>query len=133
MLTGDAAGFADPVTAEGISNAVLSGKLAAEAVIKSGGNPAETSILYNTSLRQTILKELNYSQMISPLVYGYPSARSILFRLYGQKLSELITDIFTGDKKYSSLLNDPLNYLKLFKYLVVGKNSGRVALSKGTK
>ncbi|MEI2422145.1 hypothetical protein V6O07_17835, partial [Arthrospira platensis SPKY2] len=35
LLTGDTAGFADPVTAEGISNALYSGQLAAEAIIES--------------------------------------------------------------------------------------------------
>ena len=34
FVIGDAAGFADPIVAEGISNALLSGKIIAEAILK---------------------------------------------------------------------------------------------------
>ena len=118
FLTGDAAGFADPVTAEGISSAVLSGKIAADTINESYLNPGMAADLYNYKINHSIIDELRFSKIIAALVYTYPAVRGLLFRFYGQKLSELITDIFMGEKKYHDLLTDPLNYYKLIKYLL---------------
>ena len=118
FLTGDAAGFADPVTAEGISNAIQSGKIAAEALIESEMNFNFAADIYNYKINHSIIDEYRFSNIISELVYLYPVIRGMLFRYYGQNLSELITDIFMGDKKYRDLLTDPANYFKLIKYLL---------------
>ncbi len=121
LFAGDSAGFADPVTAEGISGAVQSGSLAAESIMNNNFDEKLVADAYNVAVANSILKEHKYSRIISNFVYKYPGVRSFLFKLYGQKLSELITDIFTGDKKYSDLLSDPANYLKLIKYLFFRK------------
>jgi len=44
FLIGDAAGFADSITAEGISNAIYSGNLLADAIIKSKLDVSKTAI-----------------------------------------------------------------------------------------
>jgi len=46
FLIGDAAGFAEPITAEGISNAILSGKYVAESLIESNLDGKVTEELY---------------------------------------------------------------------------------------
>jgi flavin-dependent dehydrogenase len=55
-LVGDAAGFIDPLTGEGIHFAVLSGRRAAEAIV-SGGNEAR----YEAALAAEMLTELRYA------------------------------------------------------------------------
>jgi len=122
FLTGDAAGLADPVTGEGISHAIESGKIAAEALIESEFNENAASYIYNKKINDTILQEIKFSKIVAGLVYTYPVVRNLLFKLYGQKLSELITDIFIGDNTYKRLLTSPVNYLKLIKYLFPIKN-----------
>lgn len=119
FLTGDAAGFADPVTAEGISHAIQSGKLAAESIIESEMDVNSAADIYNYKLNHSIIDEYRFSKIIAALVYTYPRIRGLLFRFYGQRLSELITDIFMDEKKYRDLLTDPVNYFKLIKYLFV--------------
>ena len=123
ILTGDAAGLADPVTGEGISHAIESGKIAAEALIESEFNVSTVSYIYNMKIKDTILREIKFAKIIAALVYTYPVVRKLLFKLYGQKLSELITDIFVGDNTYKKVLTSPVNYLKLIKYLFPLKNS----------
>jgi len=122
FLTGDAAGLADPVTGEGISHAIESGKIAAEALIESEFNENAASYIYNKKINETILQEIKFAKIVAGLVYTYPVVRNLLFKLYGQKLSELITDIFIGDNTYKRLLTSPVNYLKLIKYLFPIKN-----------
>ncbi|MCL5028172.1 MAG: geranylgeranyl reductase family protein [Bacteroidetes bacterium] len=125
LLTGDSAGFADPVTAEGISNAILSGYLAAEAIIQNNFDEKSVALSYNKKISKKILYENKYSRVIAKIVYQYPKLRLLLFQLYGQKLCELITDIFIGERKYSSLLKNPINYLKLVKYIFVKHNRNK--------
>ncbi len=116
ILTGDAAALADPVTGEGISSAILSGKFAAEAIIESNSDKDKAAVIYNKKIKSDIVREHNYAKIISELVYTYPSIRTFLFKKYGKKLVEMMTDIIMGEKKYSKMLTSPANYLKLIKY-----------------
>ena len=114
MLVGDAAGLADPITAEGISYAIESGKYAAEAIIIGGDKKEIVIKIYKRNVKKIII-ELKYAKILSFFIYTSPTIRSFVFKRYGKKLSELMADVITGRKKYSKLLKDPLNYLKLFK------------------
>jgi flavin-dependent dehydrogenase len=55
LFVGDAAGLADPVTAEGITAGILSGQFAARAILE--GDFAEPAVkrAYRAALRQTLL------------------------------------------------------------------------------
>jgi geranylgeranyl reductase family protein len=114
LLTGDAAGFADPVTGEGISFAIQSGQLAAESIINGNFNPVSVCSGYNTQISRHILPELKAGKFLASLIYGNSGLRVWIIKLYGKKLSELITDVVMGEKKYNELVKDPLNYFKLF-------------------
>ncbi len=114
LVAGDAAGLADPITGEGISSAILSGKLAAEALLQSNLQPLLVEKIYLKKMEDQILKELKAARFLSNFVYASEIIRSLVFKLYGYKLSELITDVITGDKKYSGIVKNPKNYLKLF-------------------
>jgi hypothetical protein len=41
--------------------------------------------------------------------------RKFIFKHYGNQLSELLADVITEKKKYSEIVKNPLNYLKLFR------------------
>ncbi len=115
ILTGDAAGFTDPITAEGITYAVYSGKLAAEAIVAGGFNEVKTAHIYNASVKKLILPDIKAGKILAYLIYRHPQIRHFFLRNYGQKLSEIITDVIMGEKTYNELLKNPLNYLKLLK------------------
>ena len=99
LLVGDAAGLADPVTAEGISPAVRSGGLAAHAIIASELNPPRARAGYHTAL-QPMLAELRVARMLARLLYEHPRARRWVFGRVGQRLVEAITDVFMGARTY---------------------------------
>ena len=50
LFTGDSAGLADLLTAEGISNAIFSGRCAAEAIIKADFDVNTAANLYNKAI-----------------------------------------------------------------------------------
>lgn len=100
FLIGDAAGFADPVTAEGISNAILSGKLAAEAIIESQLNQEKAADLYFEKLSECILPEIKTGLWLSKFFYEQRKIRNLLLKKYGQRFSEAMADVFMGDRTY---------------------------------
>jgi len=100
LLAGDAAGFADPVTAEGISNAILSGKLAAESVINGWSDSREVELLFQKKLNESILPQLKIARYLAKLFYNNDWLRKRIFAKKGQKLSEFVTDIFMGTRHY---------------------------------
>lgn len=100
FLIGDAAGFADPITAEGISNAIYSGNLAAEAIAESKLDGKLAEKLYLEKLNQKLLPELKTSALLAKFFYNQEKIRNLFFKKYGQRFSDYMTDIFTGEKTY---------------------------------
>jgi flavin-dependent dehydrogenase len=100
FLIGDAAGFADPVTAEGISNAIYSGKLAAEAIIESNKDNKLAEKLYLEKLEETLLPELNTGLWLSKWFYEQKTIRNLLLKKFGQRFSEAMADVFHGKRSY---------------------------------
>jgi geranylgeranyl reductase family protein len=119
LLTGDAAGFVDPVTAEGISFAILSGQIAADSIVNNNLVPELVCKEYKYQVSKKIIPELKAGKYLSFFIYSYSWLRVWIVKFYGEKLSELMTDVVMGEKKYSELLKNPLNYFKLlFKWSV---------------
>ncbi len=113
MLVGDAAGLVDPVTGEGISFAIRSGELAAEALIESGFAEPHAADMYCRKLSAEILPEIRYGTLVSRLFYDFPRLRNRIFRNTGGELTEAITDVMMGEKTYRKMFHRPMNYFKL--------------------
>ena len=114
LLTGDAAGLADPVTAEGISAAIRSGQLAAEAILEGRFDDAATRRIYRDRLQATLLPELRVARMLARILYDFPRLRAFLLRRHGQRLSEFLTRVVMGESSYGTAIRSPRNLLKLF-------------------
>lgn len=108
FLIGDAAGFADPITAEGISNAIYSGKLAAEAIIESEKNQELASELYESKLEKDLLPELRTAVWLAKWFYEQKTIRNILLKKYGQRFSEEMADVFHGKRTYPKNIKQTL-------------------------
>ena len=121
LISGDTASLADPITAEGISYAITSGIYAASAIINGQGNKGQVSRIYESDVQKT-LNELKYARYLAFFIYKSSALRSFVFKMYGKKLSNLMTDVITGKVKYSELLKNPVNYLKLFKLPAFSRN-----------
>ena len=119
LIVGDALGLADPITAEGISYAIESGQFAARAIINGKFELTEVVKIYQQLLKP-LLKELRYAKVLAWFVYGNPAVRRSVFKHYGARISELLTDVIMDEKKYSEILKNPKNYLKLFRPLFTG-------------
>jgi geranylgeranyl reductase family protein len=104
LLTGDAAGLADPVTGEGITYAIESGRIAAKALIDGNFDEVQVGRAYHQQLGKKILPELRLGRMLARLLYNHPRLRAWVFRKYGQRLSEAVTDLVMGERTYKEIL-----------------------------
>ena len=100
FLIGDAAGFADPITAEGISNAIYSGFLAAEAIVEHNKVANLASQAYNDKIQNKLLPEIKAGIWLSKWFYEQKTVRNLLLQKYGQYFSESMADIFHGERGY---------------------------------
>jgi geranylgeranyl reductase family protein len=100
FLVGDAAGFADPLSAEGISNAITSGRLAAESIIEGKLDSERSEELYTQKIEMSLLPELKMGVYLSKLFYENERARNFLIKRYGARVCEVMTDILMGNRVY---------------------------------
>jgi flavin-dependent dehydrogenase len=96
LLVGDAAGLVDPITGEGIYNAIVSGQAAAYAIEKEISEGAPASDIFQDQLRETkldlALSERAAKRFYGNLDWGYsaltlPLVRHVALRTYLQGLN----------------------------------------------
>jgi geranylgeranyl reductase family protein len=104
LLVGDAAGLADPLTGEGISLAILSGRLAAESIIAAGLDAGAAARRYAASLRRTMLGELRIARGLAWVLYCRPGLALRLVPRLGQLAGEALTEVVAGRRTYRSLV-----------------------------
>jgi geranylgeranyl reductase family protein len=110
LLTGDAAGLAEPISAEGISNALLSGRLAAQAITDGAMDPDRVSAIYQRELEMSILRERGIAERHARLLYDYRHMRNVMFSLMGETFCEKLIDVIMGERSFASL-GGPLRLL----------------------
>ncbi|HEX2854686.1 MAG TPA: geranylgeranyl reductase family protein [Opitutaceae bacterium] len=115
LFVGDAAGLVDPVTAEGITAGILSGQLAARAIMAGDFSAKKVASIYRETLEKALLADLRIARWLARVLYDCPRLRAGLLTRHGQRLSELITQIVTGETSYTAAVRRPRNYLKLFR------------------
>lgn len=100
FLTGDAAGFADPIVAEGLSNSILSGIYAAESLIESQLDPVRAPEMYHAKIGESLLPEVKTGVLLAKWFYDNTSIRNLLISSFGNLFAEAMTDVFMGERTY---------------------------------
>lgn len=106
MLIGDAAALIDPVTGEGVGNAIRSGRMAAEQIVKCFENrdfTASTMLAYDKRIYGLVWNEMRFSRFMQ-LSFRYPAVINFFTSLaanssrFNRFLDNAITDAeFWGD------------------------------------
>ncbi len=105
FLVGDAAGFADPFTGEGIRWACLSGRLAAEATWRGlrSGLFTQEAATYTEACRGAIDADLAWARWLTRLFARWPEGASRLF-FRRPELFEGLLDVLRGELTYRKLV-----------------------------
>ncbi len=103
LLAGDAAALADPLTAEGISYALASGRHAAAAVLTALRTGPDALAGYDRYLTRELCGDLHYARLVAALSYRFPD---LVVRLAGesQTLRAANTAAVAGTADYRSLV-----------------------------
>lgn len=90
ILTGDAASLVDPISGDGIANAVLSGKLAAKQIINCFDNNDFSKDFvkgYDNELYKSSVAEMKKSLFIQKLLTRFPFLLEVLFLIKGKRVN----------------------------------------------
>ena len=103
LLVGDAAGLCDPLTGEGIRNALLSAKLAADAISEALGREDSDLRGYDAAIQRTILPELRAAMMLLHLVFRLERTAFAVLR-HQERARRTCTRLLRGEVTYAPLL-----------------------------
>jgi hypothetical protein len=70
---------------------------------------------YRTTLQAGLLADLRAARWLAWILYECPRLNAALLTRYGQRMSELMTRVVTGETTYRAALRRPGNYLKLLR------------------
>jgi len=102
-LLGDAAGLADPLTGEGIYNAILSAQLCAPALVNSLRDNRDDLQFYQQSIDRIILPELLIAQKVATLLTRFPR---LIFTLLtrNERIWKNTCKLMRGETNYTAII-----------------------------
>jgi flavin-dependent dehydrogenase len=109
VAAGDTAGFADPITGEGIYYALRSGELAAEALLAADGDAERAARAYRTSVWEEFAADLEYAARIARrfytgrFLYGPFTTRMLQFSRRSAAVRGVMQDLVAGAQPYREL------------------------------
>ncbi|MBI5749580.1 MAG: geranylgeranyl reductase family protein [Nitrospinae bacterium] len=92
LLAGDAGGFVDSFSGEGISNAILSGRIAAESIADSLENGESAGDNYKKRCNSLFVNNLKYSMSFTRLIFRFPEFFLKRFIMDNNLLRQYIED-----------------------------------------
>lgn len=117
LLAGDAAALIDPFSGEGIGNALRSGRIAADHILKSFEQKnfsASFNKSYDKEIYRRMWNEFNISRMLQNLV-RYPAVFNFAIKKAGQSkyLQKTLAEALANVEMKKKLLLKPAFYLRL--------------------
>lgn len=114
LLVGDVAGFADPLTAEGISAAVYSGKLAVQAIT--------TGASYDQLIAAKIIPDLKFSALLADWFYFRPKLARQYLQMRPQHSINRLFKVFAGEARFTEVYQRASWWKKQLMHLFGFKN-----------
>jgi geranylgeranyl reductase family protein len=106
MLVGDAAGLVSPLTGEGISYAIQSGKLAAKIAFEAVSTKSPLHIVeYDKQLKETVGKELADTRWIAGILHKSFKHTDLLFRVAAEDpvMRDHLTNVVSRVSTFSEI------------------------------
>jgi geranylgeranyl reductase family protein len=118
LLVGDATGYVDPITGEGISYAVQGARIAAtilQEALKDGTRRLEE---YTRVLGEEIAKDLSCARKCAGILYGFSNLSQRIIKAHGIRLANLHLEVVSGRMTYRDFCHKLLRLSKVLRILL---------------
>jgi len=113
LVVGDATGFTDPLTGEGIFYALEGALTASEVVLESLDAGYDRLAAYTALIKKAFLKDLIRANRLSALLYKFPRVSHAMLKAFGEVLGENQVEVIAGEQTYGELYAKVLNPVKV--------------------
>ncbi len=108
LLVGDASGFADPLTGEGLFYAIQGAKIASEAIVKGFESEFEQINRYTKSIKKQFQKDLICAGRMAHMLYTFPNLGRRILNAHAEDLASKQLAVICGELTYSKLFRELL-------------------------
>jgi len=108
LLVGDASGFADPLTGEGLFYAIQGAKIASESIIQGFESGFEHITGYTKSIKQNFQKDLICAGRMAHMLYTFPNLGRKILSVHADDLASKQLAVICGELTYSELFRELL-------------------------
>jgi flavin-dependent dehydrogenase len=113
LLVGDAAGFTDPITGEGIYYAVIEAIVSARIILKSLEQDYGSMEIYNRAIKRVLMKEMVYAQRLGTFIYAFTNYNNRILNKFWKELGRRHVQIVYGKSTYRMLYFQLLNFPRI--------------------
>jgi geranylgeranyl reductase family protein len=118
LVVGDATGYVDPITGEGISYAIRGALVASrilQEAMKDGYRKLED---YTRVLGEDIAKDLACARTFAGILYGFSNLSSRIIKAHGSRLAKLHMEVVSGRMTYRELYRKLLHFNRVLQMLL---------------
>ena len=113
LVVGDATGFADPITGEGIFHAIKESRMASEVLLKALRSGYHRLPEYSRLLKQEMMEDLQCAQRFAGMLYRISALSTKIIKAHGSTLGRYHTEVISGTKTYRELYRKTFKLWKL--------------------
>ena len=113
LVVGDAAGFADPITGEGIFHAIKGSCLASELIVKALRSGYHHLPDYSRLLKLEMMEDLQCAQRFAGILYRLSGLSAKIIKSHGKTLGKYHTEVIGGTMTYRELYRKTFRLWKL--------------------
>jgi flavin-dependent dehydrogenase len=103
LAAGDAAGFCDPLTGEGIHCALETARLASRSVVEALGSGKDLSKLYAEKIDRAFRRDLALAGCMANVLYRLPPVTGALLTRFGNEMAETELKVIRARQSYEDI------------------------------
>lgn len=128
LLVGDATGYVDPITGEGISYAVRGSMVASKILLRAMTEGDQKLQDYTRVLGEEMGADLACARTFAGILYGFSNLSGRIIKAHGARLARLHTEVVSGRMTYRDLYRKILRFNQALRILLaLSKRSTRSA------
>ena len=118
LIVGDATGYVDPITGEGISYAIKGAHVASSILQKAMKDGCRKLEDYTRVLGEEVATDLACAKKFAGILYGFSNLSSRVIKAHGSKLARLHLEVICGRMTYRDLYRKMFDFNRVVRILL---------------